>query len=78
MNLANSTNNPSIQQNITQNITFTGFKDPNKAPSNDIEFQSQDTFDFGDQNIFASKVQNKYLSQKISQNAADVFIIPSN
>ena len=78
LNLANSTNNPSIQQNITQNITFTGFKDPNKVPSNDIEFQSQDTFDFGDQNIFASKVQNKYLSQKISQNAADVFIIPSN
>lgn len=78
LNLDNSTNNPSIQQNITQNITFTGFKDQNKAPSNDIEFQSQDTFDFGDQNIFASKVQNKYLSQKISQNAADVFIIPSN
>ena len=78
LNLANSTNNPSIQQNITQNITFTGFKDPNKVTSNNIEFQSQDTFDFGNQNIFASKVQNKYLSQKISQNAADVFIIPSN
>ena len=78
LDLANSTNNPNIQQNITENITFTGFKDPNKAPSNDIEFQSQDTFDFGDQNIFASKVQNKYLSQKISENAADVFIIPSN
>ena len=69
LNLANSTNNPNIQQNITENITFIGFKDPNKTPSSDIEFQSQDTFDFGDQNIFASKVQNKYLSQKISQNA---------
>lgn len=78
LNLANSTNNPSIQQNITENVTFTGFKDPNKTPSNNIEFQSQDTFDFGNENIFASKVQNKYLSQKISQNAADVFIIPSN
>lgn len=78
LNLANSTNNPNIQQNISENVTFTGFEDPNKAPSNVIEFQSQDTFDFGDQNIFASKVKNEYLSQKISENAADVFIIPSN
>lgn len=78
LNLVSSTNNPNIQQNISENVTFTGFKDQNKVPSNDIEFQSQDTFDFGDQNIFASKVQNKYLSQKISENVADVFIIPSN
>ncbi len=74
----NNKNNNGDPLNTT--ITFTGFKDTNSAPSSSyvIQFKNQDTFPYGDPNVFPSNANGKKIIAKIVANKEQIFDIPSN
>ena len=65
---------------LNETITFTGFKDPNSASSTNyvIRFKNQDTFPYGDPNVFPSNANGNKIKEKIIANKEQIFEIPSN
>ena len=65
---------------LNTTITFTGFKDPNSAPSSSyvIQFKNQDTFPYGDPNVLPSRANANNIKAKIVANKEQIFEIPSN
>ena len=70
---------------INQDITFTGFKDPNSnLPSSDYEIQFKNNssfptiFHYGDPNVLPSKANYNNIKTKIIANKEQIFDIPSN